>query len=231
MGAKISLETHLLNGKRVSNVIDRKSLTNDETIQEALDHGFVVGKPENLSAIARGVLKCMINGVERDGDGRKIDEYFSLQPVATGKLDDITDDIDKSKIGVKARARALKQLKIDTSEWTISTEGTTGDITISSITTGEEDGKIVVNANEATHINGNFNTTDELVVKYYIPDTSKSSPVTIATEKITRDATRITIAAEVLAELEAEEFEGKSIFFQVHLGNAVGIKSAEIVLV
>ena len=231
MGAIVSIETHLLGDQRVSNIVNGKTFTNDETIQEAIDGGYVNGKLELISSNTKGLLKSMLAGIQKDGNGRKIDEYFSLQPYPKGRLDDITDDISKDKIDVRVKARALKQLALDTSDWTINVEGSTGDLRISTVTTGEESGHIVVNANEAVHINGSgLKMGADDYVKYYIPDTEKSNPTTIAAEKLTSDATRITIAADVFADL-TDDYQGKTIVFDIRIGNNRAVKRATIVLV
>ena len=228
MGAKITIETHLLGDKRVSQIVGGKTLNDDETVQEALDYGYVTGKKDLIRSNAHGVLKSMLVGIQKDGNGRKIDEFFSLQPVTHGKLDDITDDISKDQIGVGVKARALKQLTIDTSDWDITVEGSTGELDITSVTTGEESGQILLG--EAVHINGSgIQLGEGDTVKFYVPNTEKSTPTTISAEYLTSDATRITIAAAAFSELSGEEYAGKTIVFDLKIGNSRAVKSATIV--
>ena len=46
MAANMTVVTNLLNGRRVGRFANRKTLGNDETIQEAIDGGYVVGKKD-----------------------------------------------------------------------------------------------------------------------------------------------------------------------------------------
>ena len=223
MGAQVTIATHLLNGRRVGQVVDPKGLDNNATIQEAVDYGYVMGKIEQIGYNAKGVLKSMINGISKDGNGRKIDEFFSIQPFTQGHLDDITDDIDRDKISVVAHARALKNLKLDTSDWTITLEGTTGDLTINSISTGETTGVIVVGEDVA--INGfGLRLSDGDSVKWSVLGTAKSG--TIAAASLSGDMTRLTIDGDALSELDSAEYDGKTIVFTLAIGSNRGVKSA-----
>ena len=49
MGAQVTVTTSLLNGKLVARIVDPKGLGEKETISEALDYGFVLGKPEQIA--------------------------------------------------------------------------------------------------------------------------------------------------------------------------------------
>ena len=223
MGAQVTIATHLLNGRRVGNVVDPKSLDNNATIQEAIDYGYAMGKIDQIGYNAKGVLKSMVNGISKDGNGRKIDEFFSIQPSIQGRLNDVTDDISKDKISVVAHARTLKNLKLDTSDWTVTLEGTTGDLTINSISTGETTGVVVVG--EDVDINGfGFKLSTGDTVKWSVLGTAKSG--TVAAEKLTDEMTRLTIAGEALSELNSAEYDGKTIVFTLSIGNNRGVKSA-----
>ena len=223
MGAQVTIATHLLNGRRVGQVMDPKSLDNTATIQEAIDYGYALGKVEQIGYNAKGVLKSMINGISKDGNGRKIDEFFSIQPSVQGRLGDVTDDIDRDKIKVVAHARTLKNLKFDTSDWTVTLEGTTGDLTINSISTGETTGVIVVGEDVA--INGfGLKLSDGDSVKWSVPGTAKSG--TIAAASLSGDTTRLTIDGDALSELDSAEYDGKTIVFTLAIGTNRGVKSA-----
>ena len=222
MGAKVTIETHLLNDKRVGRIANLKTLTNDETIQEAIDMGYVVGKPQLISANVKGVLKCMVDAVSKDGNGRKIDSYFSIQPSVQGKLDDVTDDIDKSKLTVKALARNLKEMTVDTDGWNFTVEGSTGSLVINSISTGEKTGEVVLG--EDVNINGIALDNGAVSIKWKVAELSAEGTVTAAEIK-SRDYSRITIDEAALEALESLEANGKTIVFDITCGNNRAVKS------
>jgi len=225
MGAIITDGTKMLGDKRVPYVVDPKGLDNDETIAEAIKYGYVVGKQDQISANAKGVMKAMLDGIKKDGDGRKIDEYFSLQPFARGRLDNITDDLDKSKIAVKVRARALKQLKLNATDWTVILEGSTGNLVVNGISTGEMSG--VINVGETVHING-FNLTLGAgdTVSWSVPSKGKSG--TVAASKLTSEYTRIDVAGDALSELASATYDGETIVWTIKIGNLRAVKTATL---
>ena len=223
MGAKVTIETRLLDGRRVGHIANLKTLSNDETIQEAIDKGYVVGKPQLISANVKGVLKCMVDGISKDGNGRKIDSYFSIQPTIKGKLDDVTDDIDKSKLTVKAIARNLKEMKPNTDDWHFTVEGSTGTLVINSISTGEKTGEVVLG--EDVNINGIALDNGAVSIKWKVAELSAEGTVSAAEIK-SRDYSRITIDKAALAALESLEANGKTIVFDITCGNNRAVKSA-----
>lgn len=223
MGAQIILATHDLNGKHVAQIVNPKTIGNDDTIKEAIKGGYVVGKAEGIAGMVKSVMKAMKEGVEKDGNGRKIDEYFSLQPYAYGKLDDPTDNLDPKKIVIELVARALKKLKLDTSDWTILIEGSNGAFSINVVSTGEKSGEVVVG--EEVHINGIgliVGETDE--VSWSVPGTSHAGVV--AAEKVSSDYTRITVAGDALAELDDPSLNGQTIVFTAKINGKRAVKSA-----
>ena len=227
MGAMITVSTHYLGDKLVGNIVNPKTLGNDETIKEAIQYNYVIGQPEQIGYNAKGVLKSMIKGISKDADGRKIDEFFSVQPTIKGKGDDITDDIDKSKIAVLAKARALKKLKLDTSDWNVMIEGTSGALAINGISTGEESGQIVIG--EDVGINGfGLKLGEGDTISWSVPEAGKSGVVAAA--KLTSDMTRITIDGDALEELDDSAYNGMQIIWTLKIGTCRGVKSALIVV-
>jgi len=222
MSATITIQTHLLGDQRVGRIMNTKTLDANETIAEALRSGYVVGKPDAIRMAVKGVLKAMIDGISRDGDGRKIDAKFSIQPVANGRLDDICDDIDKSKLTVAAVARALKDLQLDTTGWTIILEGSTGSLRIDTISTGEETG--VVKVLEDVAFNGTDLDSGTATVKWAVLGTTAAG--TVAAAKVTADATRLTVTGDALTELNQATYNGKTIVFTVQIGNKKAVKAA-----
>ena len=115
-----------LNGRNIGRFTDLETLDSDATLQEALDYGYVTGKRPSLAAAAEGVLKAMIDGVKKDGNGRKIDDFVSINAFARGSLKDICDELDRKNVKVSVRARMLKEFKVDTTQWSFVIEGSTG---------------------------------------------------------------------------------------------------------
>ena len=227
MGAKVTIEVHNLGEHNVPVMIDRKTMDEAAVIQEAIDSGYVTGKASLITQNVKGVITAMCDGVAHDGNGRKIDGYLSLQPVAKGRLDDVTDPIDKDKISVELKARMLKETKLDTSDWEITCEGSTGNLTITSISTGETLGRVTIL--ESVNLNGkSLKMSEGDSITWEVVGTSLSG--TIPAALIYSDSTRITIASEAFAELELPELSGKTLVLKVKIGNNQAVKSAEIVI-
>ena len=226
MAANMTVVTNLLNGRRVGRFANRKTLSNDETIQEAIDGGYVVGKKEIIGATAKGVLRGMVVGVQKDGNGRKINEFISLQPYAKCHLDDPTDPVTKDNCRVRVVARALKEMQPDTSGWSFALEGASSDtLNVTTVTTGEVIGEIVVG--EDVDFNGFGLTMGEGdTLRWSVPGTEKSG--TVADAKIESAWTRLPVTGDALAELASPEYNGKTIVFVLKVGNATVSKSATL---
>ena len=219
----MKVSTMSLNGRTVGRFSDLVTLGSDATLQEALDYGYVTGKKSSLAAVAEGVLKAMIDGIKKDGNGRKIDDFVSINAFARGSLKDICDELVKQNVKVSVRARMLKEFKVDTTQWSFIVEGSTGTFQIEVITTGEKLGQIVLGEN--VKLNGKELTLGEGdSVSWAVPETGLSGTVNAAF--ITSDATRITIARDGLQELFEAENDGKLVVFTVKIGNKKSVKSA-----
>jgi len=226
MSAHLIISSHMLGEKRVGQIVDGKTLGNDETIQEAIDGGYVVGKKEVIGQSVKGVLKAMADGVAKDGNGRKVNEFFSLQPYVKGRLDEPTDDIDKSKLAVRLVARALKELGVDTSDWSFTVEGTSSDtLNISSVTTGEEIGVITIG--KSVEFNGfGLETKEGDTVSWTVEGTAKSG--TVPASLLSGDWTRLNVGATALSELNDPQYNGKVIVWKLKIGGKTAVKSATI---
>ena len=153
--------------------------------QEALDYGYVTGKKSSLAAVAEGVLKAMIDGIRKDGNGRKIDDFVSINAFARGSLKDICDELAKANVRVSVRARMLKEFKVDTTQWSFIVEGSTGTFAIEVITTGEKLGQIVLGEN--VKLNGRELTMGEGdTVSWSVPETGLPARSTPRTSRATR---------------------------------------------
>ena len=224
MGAKLKIATTLLGDRRVGMIVENSGFDSDATIQEAIDLGYVVGKKEVIKAQAEGVLKAMFKGVEADGNGRKIDEIISLQPYAVGSLEDPTDNVSKEKIGAILRARMLKNMKLDSGKFTFIIEGATGTLRMTSITTGDEEGVILLGADVQ------FNGFDLVMgpddkMTYRVPESGVTGE--IPAEALSSEKTRITAKGYAFNDLASDPANnGRDIVFTVKIGNKKVVKSA-----
>ena len=215
--------TGMLNGHRVGRFTDLVTLGSEETLREALEYGYVTGKASSLAAVAEGVLKAMVDGIRKDGNGRKIDEFVSVNAFARGSLKDVCDELEREGVRVSVRARMLKEFKVDTAAWSFIVEGSTGTFTIEVVTTGEKIGEIVLG--EDVKLNGKelaMGAGD--VVEWSVPETGSAG--TVDAQYVTSDATRITIAREGLAGLVDAANDGKAVVFTVRIGGRKAVKSA-----
>ena len=224
MSARLIIATHVLNGRRVGRIANLKTLDDVATIKEAVENGYVVGKPEVVRSQTCGVLKAMLAGLQRDGDGRKIDGYLSIHAFPKGKLADVTDEIVPGSIKVNARARMLKEFKFDPSDWSFIIEGSTGTLTVYVISTGEKAGEIVLG--EDVMINGTELAMGEGdTLGWEVPDLSRHG--NISASDITSDGTRITVDGDALAQLAGDPAaDGKQIVFTLKIGGKKAVKSA-----
>ena len=225
MGANITISTNMLGEHLVAAKNEEKVLDTNATVNEAIDYGYVMGKPAQIEYNVKGVLKAMVSGISKDANGRKLDSLFSIQPVVKGRGDDICDDIKLDELKVNARARALNGLKIDTSDWSVTVEGSTGNLTLNTVSSGIETGKITPTLD--VNLNGfGLSLGDDDSVTYSVPELGVSG--TIDSALITSEWTRLTIDKTAFSELTTSEYNGKKIVFKVKIGNNVGIKSAII---
>ena len=176
---QMKVATHVLNGRRVGHFVDLVTLGSRETLKEALDYGYVTGKETSLATVAEGVFKAMIDGIRKDGNGRKIDDFVSINAFARGSLKDICDELAKGDVRVSARARMLKEFKVDTTQWSFVIEGSTGTFAIEVVTTGEADGEYRLG--ELGHLNGkdlpSTEAGEELRVHWEVEGTDKSGDI------------------------------------------------------
>ena len=141
-----------LGDKTVGRIVGLKTLGDAEIVDEALRKAYVSGQANIILGNICGVMKSMSDASRRDGNGRKIDSVCSIQPWMKGRLDDPSDPLDTSKVKVALKARALKEINIDVSNWTFVIEGATGTVVINAVSTGETVGEIVLG--EAVHVTG-----------------------------------------------------------------------------
>lgn len=221
---QMKVMTQVLDGRRVGRFAELVTLDNDATIQEALDFGYVVGKKESVKATVAGVLKAMIDGVRKDGNGRKIDGYVSINAFPKGRLPDVTDEYTKDVANVVARARMLKDFAVDTSNWSIVIEGSTGTIEIGVITTGEKVGEIVLG--EAINVNGrDLQLSEGDTISWETPEDGHHGSVDMS--NVTSDATRITLGVgSITGMIPGPDLDGRTLVLRFNIGGKKAVKSA-----
>lgn len=221
--------TQMLGDKRVGRFDDQEPLSSDETIQEAIDGGYVTGKVTVITQMVEAVFGAMKDGVQRDGNGRKIDGYLSINAFLSAYLKDVTDDVTKENARVRLRANMLKQFDVDASDWSFSFVDGVVSFLLDVITTGEETD--VIHLGEDVMINGRgLELVDGDTVSWSVPEDGAHG--TVADTYITSDATRITIARDGLQELYGKpEYDGKNVVFTVRIGNKFGTKKATMKVV
>ena len=193
-----------LGDKTVGRIVGLKTLGDEEIVKRQFE----------------GLVKCMRDGTEADGMARQIGGWVTVYPVFVGPID-LSRGFDPEKNGVRIRMRLLNEIDVDITDWEFRdvTPGRTP-FTLDSASTGELVNTVKVG--DPIHVNGRpFPSHDALRVDWAVEGTDKSG--TIPAEKFTSDATLITIAADALAELASDEYDGKTIVFTVR-GNFASAK-------
>lgn len=222
----LKVQVYDLNGRKVGRIIDQKTLDTDATLDEALRNGYVVGQKPSIKANVEGVLRCMVDGIQRDGNGRKIDGYVSLNAFAKGIIKELTDEYTAKDVVVRARMLKEFQSKVDSSKFAILIEGATGTFLIETVTTGEKSGQIVLGKDVA--LNGSDLVMGEGdTITWKVPETGATG--TVDATHVTSDATRITIGRDALQPLFNPENNGKDIVFTVKIANKVATKIASMI--
>jgi len=227
MSAQMKVQTTLLGDKRVGCFVDLKALDTAATVKEAIDKGYLVGKLELIVSVVSGVIRSMVAGVSRDGNGRKVDGIVSLQPSLRCKLADNCEPVTKDNVEAKLRARVLSEGLVDATDWSFTVEGATGSLNIESITTGEVMGEVVVG--EAIDFNGTgLNLTNAATLSWVANDGTQTKTGTVQKSALTCSENRITTAANVLASLTGDTWDGKTVVFNISDSGKTAIKSATL---
>ena len=222
---KVIINAHDLNGRNVGQIVNLESLDGDATLHEAIKRGYVTGKEPVLASIVEGVLTAMVDGVNKDGNGRKIDGYLSINAYLANRLADICDEINRKNAKINLRARMLKEFKIDTSGWTIIVEGSTGVFQLEVVTTGERLGEVVTGKDVL--LNGkNLTLGEGDTVSFSVPEMGVER--TVSASNLTSNASRITVARDGWQDLFDEDYDGKTVVWTVKIGNKVARKTAVV---
>ena len=202
-------------------IVDKETVDLETSIDEAKDVLIVVGDKLLVKGMFVGLFKSMVNGIGRDGNARQLGDFITLYPVPTGEF-----DLDKGwrpgVNGVRIRARLMNELELDISNWEFEdvTPGREA-FTLASVECGcRQLG--VVDFVHPVWINGKpLPGTDDIRIDWAVEGTDRHG--TIAAAKLTSTASRATIAADALAELASEEYDGKTVVFTVR-GNFASAK-------
>ena len=205
--------------------VNKQTVPLDGAIREALEGNYCTGQATLIRNFFFGLMQSMADGVRRDGHARQIANFLTVYPVFKGEVD-MDRGYDPEVNGVMIRARLLNEMDLDITNWSFE-DVTPGkrSFSLTSCSTGEADKEYRIG--EGGHINGkNLPSTaagEELRVHWEVEGTDKSGDIPAA--KLSSEIDRIDIAADALAELADEAYDGKTIAFTV-CGNFSSAKIA-----
>ena len=196
-------------------LVQKQTIPLDGAIDDAIEAHYAIGQKEFIRNGVIGTMKSMAAGVRRDGRPRSIEGFLTVFPVFKGPVD-LEKGFDPAVNKVQIKARLLNELELDISNWTFE-----------DVTPGKRSFKLdsvkagavlnVVEIGEAIAVNGqempSTKAGEELRVHWEVEGTDKSGDIPAA--KMTSDVGRADIAADALAELASEEYDGKTIVFTV----------------
>ena len=189
-------------------IVNKNTVPLETSVKEAKEGLYVIGAEELILGQFQGLLKSMAAGVARDGHSRQLGDYLTMYAQPKGEVDlDQGWNPDVNKMQLKARL--LNEMEIDITDWVFH-DVTPGRVPfkLENASTGATDG--VVDAGSAVHLNG-----DDLPREFRVEWSCEDKGGEVAAEKVSGDATRINLAADVLDELKDVRYNGKSIVFTV----------------
>ena len=195
--------------------VNKQTVPLDGAITEALAGNYCTGQKTLIRNFFFGLMQSMADGVRRDGHARQIANFLTVYPVFKGEID-LDRGYDPEVNGVMIRARLLNEMDLDISDWSFE-DVTPGkkSFTLTSCSTGEVIGEYRVG--ETGHINGKELPStlmgEEIRVHWAVEGTNKSGDIPAA--KLSSETDRADIAADALAEIASEEYDGKTIVFTV----------------
>ena len=205
--------------------VNKQTVPLDGAIKEALAGNYCTGQSTLIRNFFFGLMQSMADGVRRDGHARQIANFLTVYPVFKGEID-LDRGFDPEVNSVMIRARLLNEMELDISDWSFE-DVTPGkrSFTLTSCTTGEVIGEYRIG--EIGHINGKELPStlmgEDIRVHWAVEGTDKSGDIPAA--KLSSETDRADIAADALAELASEEYDGKTIVFTVR-GNFSSAKIA-----
>ena len=195
--------------------VNKQTVPLDGAISEALAGNYCTGQTTLIRNFFFGLMQSMADGVRRDGHARQIANFLTVYPVFKGEVD-MDYGYNPAVNGVMIRARLLNEMELDITDWSLEdvTEGKRS-FKLTSCTTGETDGEYRLG--ELGHINGkdlpSTAAGEELRVHWEVEGTDKSGDIPAA--KLSSEIDRVDIAADALAEIASEEYNGKTVAFTV----------------
>lgn len=200
----------------VGQFVGLKQKTDNEVVDEAIRMSYVSGQKHTILANFAGVMKSMIDGAKRDLNLRKIDEYISLIPWAKCRVKDPCESPSHDDIKIILRARPLKEMRLNTKDWTIIIEGSDGTISINTISSGETVGEIL-EGKDIVFTGANF--TAPTALTWEVPETGDKGEVEVSTLRY--DATTLTVPG-----LTIEGADGKVVKFTLRMNGKKAMKTA-----
>ena len=202
--------------------VDRQTVPLETSVKEAIEGLFVLGQEQLVKSNFFGLMRSASDGIRRDGHARQIGDYITIYPVVTGEFD-LDRGWDPERNGVRIIARLLNELELDITKWSFE-DATPGkqSFKVNTVSTLGVEG--LAEVGKPIAINGSgLPKTDAIRVDWAVEGTDKSG--TIPAAKVTSDDVRTDIAADALAELASEEYDGKTVVFTVR-GNFSSAKIA-----
>ena len=196
-------------------LVQKQTIPLDGAIDAAIEAHYAIGQKEFIRNGVIGAMQSMAAGVRRDGRPRSIEGFLTVYPVFKGLID-LEKGFDPAVNKVQIKARLLNELELDISNWSFE-DVTPGkkSFTLNTIKAGPALG--VYQIGEVGNLNGgdlpSTNKGEELRVHWEVEGTDKSGDIPAA--KLSSDVSRIDIAADTLAELDDEAYDGKRIAFTV----------------
>ena len=203
--------------------VNKQTVPLDGAITEALAGNYCTGQKTLIRNFFFGLMQSMADGVRRDGHARQIANFLTVYPVFKGEID-LDKGYDPAKNGVMIRARLLNEMDLDITDWTFE-DVTPGkrSFKLDSVKAGAVMGEYKVG--ETGNLNGkNLPSTEAgeaIRVHWEVEGTDKSGDIPAA--KLASDVGRADIAADALAELASDEYDGKTVVFTVR-GNFASAK-------
>ena len=192
--------------------VDRQTVPLETSVKEAIEGLFVLGQEQLVKSNFFGLMRSASDGIRRDGHARQIGDYITIYPVVTGEFD-LDRGWDPERNGVRIVARLLNELELDITKWSFE-DATPGkqSFKVNTVSTLGVEG--IAEIGKPVAINGSgLPKTDAIRIDWALEGTDKSG--TIPAAKVTSDDVRADIAADALAEIASEEYDGKTIVFTV----------------
>ena len=192
--------------------VDRQTVPLETSVKEAIEGLFVLGQEQLVKSNFFGLMRSASDGIRRDGHARQIGDYITIYPDVTGEFD-LDRGWDPERNGVRIIARHLNELELDITKWSFE-DATPGkqSFKVNTVSTLGVEG--IAEIGKPIAINGSgLPKTDAIRIDWALEGTDKSG--TIPAAKVTSDDVRADIAADALAELTSEEYDGKTIVFTV----------------